>query len=187
MPRQDIRRRLAARLVAPTEWNTTVVAEEAMCPRGKHVPVRSHVLNTSRATVRLRGVCPFLRRLTEQECMQTIKWAEHGRFCIEDAAILDDHSNSWIARYLLDQGFRDDTPNVFHRSGPWMWVDANGMTFRYHPRYGVGYGTPIADVSLTGADFKAVWEIVSRRKQANAAIRGGWVERIQAQKNYSKE
>ena len=68
-----------------------------------------------------------------------------------------------------------------------MWVDANGMTFRYHPRYGVGYGTPIADVSLTGADFKAVCDIVSRRKQANADIRGGWVERIQAQKNYSKE
>ena len=162
-------------------------SREAMSPRGKHVPVRSHVLNASRATVRLRGVCPFLRRLTEQECMQTIKWAEHGRFCIEDAAILNDHSNSWIARYLLDQGFRDDTPNGYHRSGPWMWVDANGMTFRYHPRYGVGYGTPIADVSLTGADFKALWEIVSRRKQANADIRGGWEERIQAQKNYSKE
>ena len=61
--RQDIRRRLAARPVAPTEWNTTVVAEEAMCPQGKHVPVRSRVLNTGFATVRLRGFCPFLRIL----------------------------------------------------------------------------------------------------------------------------
>ena len=37
--RQDIRRRLAERPIAPTEWNTTVVAEEAMCPKGKHVPM----------------------------------------------------------------------------------------------------------------------------------------------------
>ena len=63
--RQDIRRRLAARPVAPTEWNTTVVAEEAMCPRGKHVPERSRVLNTRCATVRLRGVCPFLKILAK--------------------------------------------------------------------------------------------------------------------------
>lgn len=46
-------------------WNTTVVAEEAMCPQGKHVPARSRVLNTRCATVRLRGVCPFLKILAK--------------------------------------------------------------------------------------------------------------------------
>ena len=65
--RQDIRRRLAERPVAPTEWNTTVVADEAMCPRGKHVPVRSRVLITRCATVRLRGDGPFLKILARQD------------------------------------------------------------------------------------------------------------------------
>ena len=32
--RQDIRRRLAARPVAPTEWNTTVVAERRCARKG---------------------------------------------------------------------------------------------------------------------------------------------------------
>ena len=58
---------MAERLVAPTEWNTTVVAEEAMCPKGKHVPVRSHVLITRCATVRLRGNRPLLKDLADQE------------------------------------------------------------------------------------------------------------------------
>ncbi|MGN0855219.1 MAG: hypothetical protein ACI4R9_06845 [Kiritimatiellia bacterium] len=52
--------------------------------------------------------------------MQTTKWAEHGRFCVEAAAIPDDHRSSWL------------------------WIDTNGMTFRYHLRYGGGYGTPMA-------------------------------------------
>ena len=66
MNRQDIKRRLAAKLVAPTEWNTTVVAEEAMCPKGKHVPVRSRVLNTGCAAVRLRGNAPLLNVLADK-------------------------------------------------------------------------------------------------------------------------
>lgn len=185
--RQDIRRRLAARPVAPTEWNTTVVAEEAMCPQGKHVPARSRVLNTRCATVRLRGFCPFLKILARQERMQTTKWAEHGRFCIEDAAILDDHRSSWIVKYLLDHGFKDDTPEGYHRSGPWLWIDTNGMTFRYHPRYGVGYGTPIAGVKLTGQDFRSIWEIVSRRREINSSIGDGWTARIRAQVECSSE
>ena len=64
--RQDIRRRLAARPVAPTERNTTVVAEEAMSPQGKHVPVRSRVLNTRCATIRLLGNGPFLKILAKE-------------------------------------------------------------------------------------------------------------------------
>jgi hypothetical protein len=33
------RGRKLKKLNAPTEWNTTVVAEKAMCPKGKHVLV----------------------------------------------------------------------------------------------------------------------------------------------------
>ena len=164
-----------------------MVAEEAMCPRGKHVPVRSRVLITRCATVRLRGDGPFLKILARQERMQTTRWAEHGRFCIEDAAILNDHWSSWIAKYLQDHGFKDDTSDGYHRSGPWLWVDANGMTFRYHPRYGVGYGTPIADVMLTGKDFCSIWEIISRRREINSSIGGGWTARIQAQEECTSE
>lgn len=64
---------MAEKLVAPTEWNTTVVAEEAMCPKGKHVPVRSRVLIARCATVRLRGDCPFLMLLARQEKVQTMQ------------------------------------------------------------------------------------------------------------------
>ena len=109
-------------------------------------------------------------------------WAEHGMFCIEDTAILNDHKSSWIAEYLLAEGFMEDTPSGYHRVGPWMWVDVNGMTFRYHLMYGAGIGTPIGDVALTGMDFKSIWEVISKRKKINSSIDGGWEGRIRAQK-----
>ena len=109
------------------------------------------------------------------------RWAEHGRFCIEDAAIMDDHHSSWIARYLDEVGFRDDTPEGYHRDGPWLWVDVNSMTYRYHPRYGVGYGTPIGEVNLTGEDFRTIWSVIANRRKVNAEIAGGWEERIKRQ------
>ena len=69
---------MAERLVTPTEWNTTVVAEEAMCPQGKHVPARSRVLIAGCATVRLRGDYPFLGILTEWRRTQTNEIAYNG-------------------------------------------------------------------------------------------------------------
>jgi hypothetical protein len=65
--RQDIRRRLAERPVAPTEWNTTVVAEEAMCPKGKTCSSGPHVLIEGCAAARLRGMLPLLRGLTKKK------------------------------------------------------------------------------------------------------------------------
>ena len=63
--RQDIRRRLAARPVAPTEWNTTVVAERR-CARKGNMFQRSSVLIARWAAVRLRGDNPFLGSLAKR-------------------------------------------------------------------------------------------------------------------------
>ena len=63
--RQDIRRRLAARPVAPTEWNTTVVAERR-CARKGNMFHKAARLDPGRAANRLTGNGSLLKILTEE-------------------------------------------------------------------------------------------------------------------------
>ena len=110
------------------------------------------------------------------------EWGANGKFLIEDKAILADHGSSWIVRYLEEHGFTDDTPEYYYRQGPWLWIDANTMTYRYHPRWAVGIGTPIANIQLTGKDFAGIWEIIEKRKRKNAKLmENKWESRMASQ------
>jgi hypothetical protein len=101
------------------------------------------------------------------------------RFCVEDAAIYENHQDSWIVKYLEEHGFSNLYPDdTLHRVGPWLWVDVENMTYRYHPHYGVGCGQPLFGITITGKDLRTIIEILDRRKKLHAETGIKWSVRI---------
>jgi len=101
-----------------------------------------------------------------------------SQFCIEDAEIKDNHRDSAVARWLEEQGFRDERPeDTWHRVGPWIFACTDTMTYRYCPHWAVGCGSVFEDVNFTFGEFRAIWASVASARDRKKRL-PNWEDRI---------
>lgn len=101
-------------------------------------------------------------------------------YCIEEAEIAGNHRTSRAALWLEAHGFTLHRPeDTFHRVGPWIFVNSDGMEYRYCPHFGTGPSEVFENVHLSFEEFKAVWTAVMSAS-GRKAMYPNWADRIKA-------
>ena len=99
-------------------------------------------------------------------------------YVIEEGAIANNHKDSAVAKWLEERGFALKNPeDMWHRVGPWIFVDDEEMYYRYCPHFGTGPSDVFADVHFRFEEFKAIWTAVMSARARKAKL-PRWQDRV---------